>query len=167
MDLSAGALYDILSSVRAGDFQVSSVLPGVSGPLISLAVTSSSFPRIVPDVRPSHPSSTPPISVAPYLPVPSSSFPSTPLSLLGSSRTGESFPLFYILFSSSGLPLGQLNPFALCLSVTHVLAIPFPDTRKLHDIAILVKTRTHAMSQALSRVSSLVGAPVISNSFVP
>ena len=57
LDLSVGALHDILSSARAGDVQGSSWLPGVSGPSISLAVTSPSVSRVLPDVRPSHPSS--------------------------------------------------------------------------------------------------------------
>ena len=42
------------------------------------------------------------------------------------------------------------------------LGIQFPDISKLRDGAILVKTPTFAMSQALSRVSSLIGAPVVS-----
>ena len=50
VDLFAGALRGILSSARAGDVQGSSGLPGVSGPSVSLAVTSHSVPRIVPDV---------------------------------------------------------------------------------------------------------------------
>ena len=75
---------------------------------------------------------------------------------------GESFLLFHILRSSSILLLDQLNPFALHRSVVLVLGIPFPDISKLRDSAILVKTPTSAMSQALSRVSSLIGAPVVS-----
>ena len=71
--------------------------------------------------------------------------------------------MFYVLCSSSGLPLGQLNPFSLRRSVARALGIPFPDISKLRDGAILVKTPTSAISPALPRVSSLVGAPVISN----
>ena len=43
LDLFAGAL-------RVGDVRVSSGQPGVSDPSVSLAVTSSSVPRIVSDV---------------------------------------------------------------------------------------------------------------------
>ena len=72
-------------------------LPSISGLSVSLTETSSSIPRIVSDVRPSHSSSTPPIPVAPCPPVSSFSLPpSIPLSdfpLLGSSRTGESFSI--------------------------------------------------------------------------
>ena len=109
--LSAGALRDILSS----DVQVS------FGPSVFLAATSSPIPWMLLDVRPSHSSSTPALPVAPCSPVSSSSVPSpTPLldfPLLGSSRTGDSFPLFHILCSSSSLSLGQLNPLALYLSM--------------------------------------------------
>ena len=80
---------------------------------------------------------------------------------MGSSRTGDSFPLFHVLRSSSGLPLRQLYPFALRLSVDRVLDIQFPDISKLRDCAILVKTPIFTMRQALSRVSSLIGAPVV------
>ena len=89
-------------------------------------------------------------------PVPPSAPPSD-FPLLGCSRTGGSCPLFHVLRSSSGLPLGQLNPFALRRSLARVLGIQFPDISKLRDGAILVKTPTFAMSQALSRVSSLIG----------
>ena len=152
-----------MSSARIEDVQVSSGLTGVSGPSVSPVGTSSSVLRIVSDVRPSHTSATPAMPVVTSLPVFSSSVPSpTPLSdfpLLGSSRTGESFPLFHVLRSSSGLPLGQLNPFALCRSVACVLGIPFPDLSKLRDGCILVKTPIFAMSHAFSCVSSLVGLP--------
>ena len=50
VDLSAGDPRDILPSVRTGDVQVFSGLPAVYGPSVSLAVTSSSVPRIVSDV---------------------------------------------------------------------------------------------------------------------
>ena len=133
-------------------------------------MTSSSNHWIVSDVCPTHPSSTSAMPVASCPPVSSPVSSSTPLSdfpFLGSSRTGESFPLFYILHSSSSLPLGQLNPFALWRSVARVLAIPFPDISKLRDGAIPAKTPSFAMSQAVSRVSSLVGAPVISPPIVP
>ena len=82
MELSAGALHDILSPARSGDIQGSSGLAGVSDPSVSLEVTSPSVSRIVPDVRPSHPfSSNPGIPVAPRFLVSSSSVPpSTPLS---------------------------------------------------------------------------------------
>ena len=106
--------------------------------------------------RPSHPSSTPVLPFVPCTSVSSSVPSSTPLSdfpLLGSPRTGESLPLFHVLRSSSGLPLGQLNPFALRRSVVRLLDIPSPDI-KLRDGAILIKTPTSTMSQALSRVSS-------------
>ena len=63
-DLSVGVLCDILSSAQAGDVQVSSGLPGVSGLSVFLLVISSSVPRIVPDVLPSHYSSTPAIPLA-------------------------------------------------------------------------------------------------------
>ena len=80
MDLSAGALCDILSSAQTGDVQVSSGLPGASGLSVSLAVTSSAVPLIVSDVRLSHPS-TLAILVAPCVPVSFSSVLSfTPLS---------------------------------------------------------------------------------------
>ena len=69
-DLSAGAFRDNLSSARSGDVQVS------SGPSVPLAMTSSSVPRIVSDVRHSHPSPTPTIPVAPC-PLVSSSVPSS------------------------------------------------------------------------------------------
>ena len=72
-------------------------------------------------------SSCSPVSPSPIPPSP----PSSDFPLLGSSRTGESFPLFHVLRSSSGLPLGQLNPFALRRSVACVLGIQFPDISKL------------------------------------
>ena len=76
MDLSAGALRDILSFARSDILR--SLL--VFLVLQSLVVISSSVPRIVSDVRPSHPSSTPAIPVAPRPLVSSSSLPSsTPL----------------------------------------------------------------------------------------
>ena len=89
------------------------------------------------------------------------------LFLLGSSRTGESFPLFHVLRSSSGLPLSQLNPFALCRSVPCLLGIPFPDISKLRDGASLAKTPPFVMNQVLFRVSFLGGAPVVSIPIVP
>ena len=46
--------------------------------------------------------------------------------------------------------------------MARVLDIPFPDISKLRDGAIFVKTPTFAINQALSRVSSLVGALVVS-----
>ena len=112
-----------------------------------------------PDVSPSVSAHGIPVTCSSSVPpsAPPSDFP-----LLGCSRTGGSFPLFHVLRSSSGLPLGQLNPFALRRSVARVLGIQFPDISKLRDGAILVKTPTFAMSQALSRVSSLIGAPVVS-----
>ena len=79
-----------------------------------------------------------------------------------SIRVGEYFPLFHVIRNSSGLLLGQLNPFALRRSVARVLGIQFSDISKLREDAILTRSPTNAMSQALSRVSSLVGAPMIS-----
>ena len=73
---------------RVGDVQVSSGLPGVSGPSVSLTVTSSSVPRIVSDVRPSHPPSTLAIPVATCPLVSSFVLSPTPLS---------DFPLFKFL----------------------------------------------------------------------
>ena len=43
-----------------------------------------------------------------------------------------------------------------------VLGIQFPDISKLRDNALLIISPTFAMSQALSRVSPLMGAPVVS-----
>ena len=44
--------------------------------------------------------------------------------------------------------------------MARVFEIQFPDISKLRDGTVFVKTPTFAMSHALSRVSSLVGAPV-------
>ena len=166
MDLSAGVLRYTLSSVRATNVQGSSGLPDAPGFSVSLTLTSPFVSRIKPDVQPSHPSSTYAVPVSSCLLVSSSPVsPSTPLSdfpFLGSSQTGESFPLFHVLRSSSGLPLGHLNPFALGRSVSRVLVIQFPNISKLRDDAILVKASTYVMSQDLSQVPSLVGSPVIS-----
>ena len=74
-----------------------------------------------------HVTSYSPVSSSPVTPpLPLSDFP-----LLGSSRTGESFTLFHVLRSSSGLPLEQLNPFALRRSVARVLGVQFLDISKL------------------------------------
>ena len=70
---------------------------------------------------------------------------------------GESFLLFHILRSSSGLPLGHLNHFSLRRSVARVLCIPFPNISKLCDGAIFVKIPMSTMSQASSSVSSVAG----------
>ena len=148
VNLSASVLRDILSSLRAGDVHVSSGLPGVSGPSVSLAVTSSSDSRIVPDVRPSYPYSTPVIPVAPFPPVSSSSVPSSippsDFPLLGSFRTGESFPLLHVLCSSSGLPFGQLNPFELrsLILASCVMVPPLPYLLFLALLYLLLRFQT-------------------------
>ena len=54
------------------------------------------------------------------------------------SHTGDSFLLFHILRSSSGLSLRHLNPFLLGCSVNRVLGILFPDISKLRDCATLI-----------------------------
>ena len=46
--------------------------------------------------------------------------------------------------------------------MARVLVIHFPNISKLRDGVVLVKTSTFAMSQALSRVLSLVRAAVVS-----
>ena len=76
VDLSGGPLHDIFSSTRGGNVQVSSGPPGVSGRLVSLALTSPSVSRIVPDVSPfvsTHAipgTSYPPVSFSPVPPYP-------------------------------------------------------------------------------------------------
>ena len=50
--------------------------------------------------------------------------------------------MFHVLRSSSGLPIGQLNPLTLRHSVARVLGIPIPDISMLRVGAILFKTPT-------------------------
>ena len=75
--------------------------------------------RVGTDVS-SYQATPPPLDVSTHaIPVTSSVVLPPPLSdfsLLGSSHTSESFPLFHVLRIFSGLSLGQLNHFALRFS---------------------------------------------------
>ena len=136
-----------MSSARVGDIPVSSGRTGVSGSLVSEAVTSSSVPRLVSDVHSPNDSSTLTVSidlcysgissVSSYSVSSSTSLYDFPL--LGSSRAGKSFSSFYVFHISSSLPLGQTNPFAVHRSMSRVLWNQFPDIGKLRDNEILVK----------------------------
>ena len=104
---SAGELREILSSARARDVPVSLRRTGVSGPLVSVAVTSSSAPQMVSDVHspdtaviidpsPSISSSSVPSSLVSFSSV-SCPFLLSDFPLLLSTRTSEPFLLFHVL----------------------------------------------------------------------